>query len=698
VPVDNRYRSDIDGLRAVAIILVILFHAFPEYPSGGFVGVDVFFVISGYLISGILLEELRLGHFSLLGFYARRCRRIVPALVVVLIAVLAGGWFLLLPTEYVEAGWGILGGAAFISNVVLWYQTGYFDVTAAVKPLLHLWSLGIEEQFYVIWPLLLWAAYRWRLHLGAMIAGLFAGSFILMLQWPQTQAFYLLPSRFWELLLGGGLVYLERYHPGRMDALLSLGNKMYSTHVLPHLKGAVAVGLLGWSGIALANSSTFPSWNALPPTVATFLLISAGRRGWVNRAILSSAPAVFVGRISFPLYLWHWPLLSFAHIIAGTTPPLEARTVLVMLAVVLAWLTWVFVERPVQRWLPTSRLEARRFDAIRLVMSSLAVLAVAGGLGRVIIVHHGIASRVAEGVLGDATPPQFYAYTALMKKWTNVCEPRSADRNDWCVSNNPTRDRFALYGDSHAEMFMPSLLGSGTASDGWLFVGLAGCPPITNVNVREGDIDRHCDQTNNWVHEVLSERQDIKTVVLASLGTPYFSVSGGSGYSRDGAFRMGSTAYSGSLRDLFYQGLADSVSRLLAAHKRVILMIDTPEMDFSLGRCAVNRPLLHLLVRAKSARCGVTRAEYLKRNSQYRDMLSMIKQQHPDVLIYDPIDLFCDAEMCSVFHNGRSLYRDGDHLSVYGSMVAGGHFLEWMKQQGVPLSEEAQAYTASLPR
>jgi peptidoglycan/LPS O-acetylase OafA/YrhL len=266
-------------LRAVAIILVILFHAFPEYPSGGFVGVDVFFVISGYLISGILMEELRFGQFSLLGFYARRCRRIVPALIVVLTAVLAGGWFLLLPTEYVEAAWGILGGAAFISNMVLWQQAGYFDATAAVKPLLHLWSLGIEEQFYLIWPLLLWAIYRWRLSLGTTISVLLIGSFVLMLEWPRIRAFYFLPSRFWELLLGGGLVYLERYQPGRMDAVLSLGNRAFSASVLPHLKGVVAVGLLAWSGVALANDPTFPSWNALPPTLAAFLLISAGGGG-----------------------------------------------------------------------------------------------------------------------------------------------------------------------------------------------------------------------------------------------------------------------------------------------------------------------------------------------------------------------------------------------------------------------------------
>jgi peptidoglycan/LPS O-acetylase OafA/YrhL len=685
-------------LRAVAIILVILFHAFPEYPSGGFVGVDVFFVISGYLISGILMEELRLGQFSLLGFYARRCRRIVPALIVVLTAVLAGGWFLLLPTEYVEAGWGILGGAAFISNMVLWQQTGYFDATAALKPLLHLWSLGIEEQFYLIWPLLLWAIYRWRLSLGTTISVLLVGSFVLMLEWPRTQAFYFLPSRFWELLLGGGLVYLERYQPGRMDAVLSLGNRAFSTQVLPHLKGAVAVGLLAWSGVALANDPTFPSWNALPPTLAAFLLISAGRGGWVNRAVLGSAPAVFIGRISFPLYLWHWPLLSFAHIIVGATPPLETRVVLVMLAVLLAWLTWRLVERPMQRRLPTSLLEEKWRSALHLVLASVGLLALAGGLGRVIIVHHGLPLRMTQGALGEATPAQFYAYETQMKTWSHVCDPRAPSGNEWCLSNNRTSDRFALYGDSHAEALMPSLLGAGTAVDGWLFLGLAGCPPVININVQEGDLVSHCDHANNWVHAVLKNRHDVQTVVLSSLGTAYFQGGTRSAYSRDGAFRIESPVYKGTLEDLFYRGLSDSVSDLLAAGKRVIVMIDVPEMNFSLGRCVVGRPLRLLLARTESIRCAIPRAEYVKRNVAYRELLSKLKQENPGVLIYDPIDLFCDAEMCNVFHNGRSLYRDGDHLSVYGSMLAGAHFLEWMRQQGVPLSEEAQNYAASILR
>jgi len=554
----------------------------------------------------------------------------------------------------------------------------------------------------LIWPLLLWAAYRWRLNLATMITALLVGSLILMMQWPRTQAFYFLPSRFWELLLGGGLAYLERYHPGGMDAVLSRllfqRNEADSVRILQHLKGVVAVGLLAWSGITLADDSTFPSWNALPPTLAAFLLISAGARSWVNRTILASAPAVFIGRISFPLYLWHWPLLSFARIIVGSTPPLETRVALVLLAVLLAWLTWRLVERPVQRRFPTSLLESTRYGGVRLVAASVMLLVILGGMGTAIDLSDGMPSSLRPGGLpaDDGTPRQYYDYTAHMKVWTNFCDPHPVNWDSWCVSNNPAIVRFAIYGDSHAEHYRPSLLGSGTASDGWIFIGLSACPPVMNIDVHEGDIDKHCDRNNDWAQALLGGLQDIKTVVLSSLGTPYFNGSPRSEYSRDGIFRIESAVYKGELNDIYYRGLSDSVSKLLGAGKRVILMIDTPEMDFDVSRCAVVRPLRVLLARTKRVRCSVTREQYLRRNKEYRDILSKIKQANRDVLIYDPIDHFCDARTCNVFHNGRSMYRDGDHLSVYGSEVAGAYFLNWMMQQGIPLSKETQEYAASV--
>jgi peptidoglycan/LPS O-acetylase OafA/YrhL len=206
-PENPRYRPDIDGLRAVAILAVLGFHAFPAWAPGGFIGVDIFFVISGYLISGILLANLRCGQFSLTGFYARRIRRIFPALILVLAAAAAFGFFVLWPGEYRYLGKHIVGGAGFIANFMLARESGYFEGLAATKPLLHLWSLGVEEQFYIFWPLMLWAAWKWKHRAGWMIALVIAASFAadlyLAAHRPESD-FYSPLSRFWRAVLWHG--------------------------------------------------------------------------------------------------------------------------------------------------------------------------------------------------------------------------------------------------------------------------------------------------------------------------------------------------------------------------------------------------------------------------------------------------------------------------------------------------------------
>ena len=215
-PLHPTYRADIDGLRALAVIAVIGFHAFPQAVPGGFIGVDLFFVISGFLISTILYENLIAHSFSFTDFYARRIRRIFPALMVVLASAYAIGWFVLLPDEYAQLGKHIAGGAGFIENFLLWHESGYFDNAAETKPLLHLWSLGIEEQFYIVWPILLWLAYRARLNLLSLTILIGGASFILNLWGTQVSpnpvaTFYSPQTRFWELLMGAVLAYTTLY-------------------------------------------------------------------------------------------------------------------------------------------------------------------------------------------------------------------------------------------------------------------------------------------------------------------------------------------------------------------------------------------------------------------------------------------------------------------------------------------------------
>jgi peptidoglycan/LPS O-acetylase OafA/YrhL len=322
---DHTYRPDIDGLRAVAVVLVVAFHAFPNLVSGGFIGVDVFFVISGYLITGIILSGVRSFDFSLAGFYARRARRILPALAVVLAGVLAIGWWQLLPTTYRSLGLHTLAGALFFPNLLSWGEVGYFDAAAEAKPLLHLWSLGVEEQFYLVWPLLLVVLNKRPKWLIASLSLIAVVSFLYSCYATAHQpaaGFYSPLSRLWELGLGGILA----------AASLRVRNRSFVS--------LFGLALIVGSAIFLKKTSPFPGALALIPVAGTALVIVFGSK------LLSHKSAVSIGLISYPLYLWHWPLLSFASIAGVTSVP--AKVAIVAVSFVLAGLTTALIERPVR--------------------------------------------------------------------------------------------------------------------------------------------------------------------------------------------------------------------------------------------------------------------------------------------------------------------------------------------------------------
>ncbi len=336
-----KYRTDIDGLRAVAILSVVGFHAFPDWVQGGFVGVDIFFVISGFLISTIIFENLEEGHFSYAEFYARRIKRIFPALIVTLLTSFVLGW-VMFPSEYFKlAGKHLFSGAAFLSNFALLRESGYFDASGEMDPFHHLWSLAVEEQFYILWPLLLGLVWKRRWNFLLMTLVVAASSFafdISTLGTDAAVAFYSPLSRFWELMIGGVLAYLSLHKP----------------HLLkqrPQWMSAVG-GLLLVLGFAfISPRSDFPGWLTLLPTLGAFLLMGAGPGAWLNRLVLSRKALVWFGLISYPLYLWHWPLLVFARVHALGDPTLLERVLVVGLSIALAWGTYQFLEKPVRwRW------------------------------------------------------------------------------------------------------------------------------------------------------------------------------------------------------------------------------------------------------------------------------------------------------------------------------------------------------------
>lgn len=359
LPQQSGYRPDIDALRALAVVSVVLYHAFPSLLPGGFVGVDIFFVISGYLITSHILRELSDSTFSIATFYSRRIRRIFPALLIVLVATYFMGWRNLLPEEFKSLGKHIAGGSLSVSNLVLWREAGYFDAAADQKPLLHLWSLGVEEQFYLFWPVILWVVARLKRSPSWVITTLGAASFlscVIVVRTDPTFAFYLPVTRAWELMAGSMLAYREFRRPSGQVRHAELGV----------VAGAIALLL----SIGLLNSSvTFPGWWALGPVMGAYLVIRGGRDSALMRRVCTR-PVLLIGLISYPLYLFHWPILSFLRLLSSGVPAWTLRAAAVAVAIPLAWLTYRFIELPIRR--------ARRSNVFAI---SLLILVLGAGFG-----------------------------------------------------------------------------------------------------------------------------------------------------------------------------------------------------------------------------------------------------------------------------------------------------------------------------
>lgn len=340
-----KYRPDIDGLRAVAVISVVIYHAFPSLIKGGFIGVDIFFVISGYLISTIIFKSLDQGTFSLLEFYKRRAKRILPSLFIVLITCLLFGWFVLLADEFNQLAKHVLGGSTFVSNLILWGESGYFDASSETKPLLHLWSLGIEEQFYIFWPIILLVIRPKKFGLISTILVVLALSFSYS-YWTSkvdpVAAFYSPLARSWELMFGCVIAWLNVYKSriGKFN-LPAISNNFIS--------------LLGFSMITYGfleidkDTSGFPGIWALLPVIGTSIIIFSGPDSFLNKTILSHKALIQIGLISYPLYLWHWPILTYLRVINSNEPPhYIVRVLAVIASVIIAWLTVEIVEKPIR--------------------------------------------------------------------------------------------------------------------------------------------------------------------------------------------------------------------------------------------------------------------------------------------------------------------------------------------------------------
>jgi peptidoglycan/LPS O-acetylase OafA/YrhL len=542
-----KYRPDIDGLRAVAVSAVVAFHAFPSWVSGGFIGVDVFFVISGYLISTIIFENLDNGTFSFAEFYARRIKRIFPALLLVLIACFAFGWFALLADEYKQLGKHISAGAGFISNFALWNEAGYFDNSAETKPLLHLWSLGIEEQFYIVWPLLLWFAWRRKFNLLTITIVVAVASFVLNIKGVKQDmvaTFYSPWTRFWELLSGSLLAWVTLYKKDAFANVKLMLDYCLSSIVYSEKKeadGKTLSNALSFIGLLLLfcgfwrinNELSFPGVWALVPVLGAVLIITAGSKAWVNRTILSNKIAIWFGLISFPLYLWHWPLLSFARIVESEVPSRNIRIAAVILSIALAWLTYKVVERPL-------RFGKRSNVKVTLLVT---IMTIVGYVGYNTYERNGLSFRMKEReqfveYFENSFPSwQYFKKINLSTEWRSECayfngkkyleegkleggvtdsKPIPELEKSCYVRDLRFEKSVLVWGDSHAQSLAPGL--ASFIPNNWqvLQIASSGCSP--NPNISSPSNESQCKQSNYFAMKTIKDVMPDVVVIAQANG------------------------------------------------------------------------------------------------------------------------------------------------------------------------------------
>jgi peptidoglycan/LPS O-acetylase OafA/YrhL len=462
------YRADIDGLRAVSILLVVGYHALPWLVPGGFVGVDIFFVISGFLITRIILTQLKAGTFSSMEFYARRIRRIFPALIVVLAVTYLTGWFVLLPDGFSLLGKSTAAGVAFVSNLFQLTQLGYFAPDATENPLLHLWSLGIEEQFYIFWPPLLrvlsGSKRRW-FWIAAIAAASFGVSLMIFFGYKEW-SFYSPISRAWELLAGGMVANRYVDHPEYEQQRFAQRDNLLAT---------IGIVAIGGAAIGLNQSSLFPGiWALLPVLGAVLIIVSPNSS--VNRILLSNRPMVLIGLISYPLYLWHWPLLSYLAIARHGVPNFLEIWIAVIAAFVLAGLTFRFVEIPLRR----------NRNAVPGLSFGLVTIGVAG-----------MVTAIASG-FGFRFPPEIRDIALLPQQnnagFRDKCflEAPGAEFNSSCIDQGEKPLLF-LWGDSTAAALYPGLRkAQQTVPFRLAHFAAPACAPILNTG-------KSCDAANDIV-------------------------------------------------------------------------------------------------------------------------------------------------------------------------------------------------------
>ena len=637
------YRPDLDGLRSLAIVPVMLYHYGLGGLSGGFVGVDVFFVISGFLITSLLLREIEAGGFSIIEFYERRARRILPALFFMLAVTTVLAFLVFLPVDLVNYGKSLIATTVFGSNIFFWREFGYFDRAAELKPLLHTWSLSVEEQFYILFPPFLWLISRLgRRRVIPILASCLCASLMLsvlaIIRWPAA-GFYLPATRAWELLTGALLA---------AGAVPSLTNRQVRNSL-----SIVGILLIFGSVVFINRGMAFPGWVAAFPCLGAALIIHASLSGGaVGNRLLQWKPLVAIGLVSYSLYLWHWPLLVLAKYAANRELKQPELVAILLMTCGLSFVSWRFVERPFRG----SRSAFSRHSVFQFAGMGSAV---AAACGFVLILSGGFPSRLPPKVLmyAQATSEDLHMRSDCFNlAAADVREGRlcriGADTNE-----SPS---FIVWGDSHASRVSVPLAEIASSEDRvGLLASVGSCPPLLDVQWPV----RGCGAFNDEVVKLV-ERQQIETVILAGMWANY---SEGTRFKRELGERMVNILSDdlsihktvGENSEVFARALRRTVDRLMSAGAHVVIIGPVPEIE-----SLVPETLAKAEWFGGRKDIGPSRAEFMYRQRNVFRALEVVRKLGNTYVIY-PSTALC-APHCAVERLGQILYIDDNHLSRAG--------------------------------
>ncbi len=642
------YRPDIDGLRAVSIIAVVLFHSFPQLAPRGYLGVDVFFVISGYLISLIVFQGIgKEGFFA--DFYAHRVRRLFPALITVLLAVIAVGWMVLLADEFKALSRHVVKAGQFILNIQLYKEDGYFEPANELKPIMHMWSLSVEEQFYLLFPLAIMVGSRMKLKPIVVIGVLFCASVAANVFDKSTQRiFFSLHTRIWELSAGAAIAYYILY----CDRGVRSGSQanVFSIAGIVMLISVIVLDM--WPG----DGTGMPTLIAVSGAV---LVILGGTNAVMNCNILSRQPLVFLGKISYPLYLFHWPVLSYMLIIQGEPPSPEMRAAGVCVSLMLAFLTYRYIEAPLRRRRDIWDI-AFMAGLMIVIMAASAYISHRDGLpSRKIHEEHG-------ALLPDSNHKQFFTYIAANFAECSDPEIREATESylgvKRCAQTSKDKDPgVVIIGDSHGEH---------------LFIGLAQALETTGVGYYSFrclpfyGVSGHpqCEPMNRLLHRV-RESSEVKVVVLAASWPGKIRLEAGLHLATEMELKG---------TNLLRAGLDATVKKLVGAGKKVIVIGGSPSFPFLPVKCIAPRPYSI----GREPVCTIDQGQYLAQHQQSWFVIEQVIANYRHAAFYSQAAQFCDGVECSMRRGEKLMFRDNDHLSLDGSNIVGASIASRINELG----------------